>query len=155
MSLLESQSLRRPPDWRPTFRGFGGQRPPPLGNHVFYDWAGGYRWAALGDPGRPWGHPGDSKWPSKGPAREPKEVLEPWEKAGRKSDDFGSPGGGHTLAGGERRSPGFQTLWHPWEGFPPARERSWHELDGATPLEIGKQIYLFQKLRRVFVHGVI
>ena len=35
------------------------------------------------------GRHGDSKWPSKGPAREPKEALEPWEKAGRKSDDFG------------------------------------------------------------------
>ena len=34
---------------------------------------------------------GDSKWLSKGPAREPEEFLEPWEKAGRKSDDFGGP----------------------------------------------------------------
>ena len=47
------------------------------------------------------GRHGDSKWPSKGPAREPKEVLEPWEKAGRKSDDFGgSPGGGGNRSGG-------------------------------------------------------
>ena len=41
-----------------------------------------------------WGHHGDSKWPSKGPAREPRELLEPLEKAGWKIDDFGGPPGG-------------------------------------------------------------
>ena len=34
----------------------------------------------------------DSKWLSKGPAREPKEFLEPWEKAGQKIDDLGGSG---------------------------------------------------------------
>ena len=48
----------------------------------------------FGDHLGPWGRHGDSKWPSKGPAREPKEVLEPWEKAGRKSYDFGGSRGG-------------------------------------------------------------
>ena len=48
----------------------------------------------------PWGHHGDSKWLSKGPAREPRELLEPLEKAGWKIDDFGGPQGGDTDFGG-------------------------------------------------------
>ena len=47
----------------------------------------------------PWGHHGDSKWPSKGPAREPRELLEPLEKAGWKIDDVGGPEGGVTWRG--------------------------------------------------------
>ena len=47
---------------------------------------------------------GDSKGLSKGPARESEEFLEPWEKAGRKSDDFGgSRGGGAFYQGGRAR----------------------------------------------------
>jgi hypothetical protein len=51
----------------------------------------------FGDHLGPWGRHGDSKWPSKGPAREPREVLEPLEKAGWKIDDFGGPQGGGIL----------------------------------------------------------
>ena len=40
---------------------------------------------AIWDPG----HPENSKWPSKGPAREPTESLEANKKAGWKIDDFG------------------------------------------------------------------
>jgi hypothetical protein len=77
----------------------------------------------FGDHLGPWGRHGDSKWPSKGPAREPREVLEPLEKAGWKIDDFGGPQGGGHSRGGDVLFQGFRTLWHPWEGFPPARER--------------------------------
>ena len=47
----------------------------------------------FGDHLGPWGRHGDSKWPSKGPAREPRELLEPLEKAGWKIDDFEGPQG--------------------------------------------------------------
>ena len=47
----------------------------------------------FGDHLGPWGRHGDSKWLSKGAAREPREVLEPSEKAGWKIDDFGGPRG--------------------------------------------------------------
>ena len=63
-----------------------------------------------------WGRHGDSKWLSKGPAREPKEVLEPWEKAGRKSDDFGGSRGGHTLGGGRCKRMGFSHFGTPGKG---------------------------------------
>ena len=47
----------------------------------------------------PWEHHGDSKRPSKGPAREARELLEPVEKTGWKRDDLGDPRGGATLRG--------------------------------------------------------
>ena len=63
----------------------------------------------------PWGRHGDSKGLSKGPAREPEEFLEPWEKAGRKIDDFGPPGG-VTLGEGRHYSMGPGHFGTPGKG---------------------------------------
>ena len=61
----------------------------------------------FGDHLGPWGRHGDSKWLSKGPPREPEEFLGPWEKAGRKSDDFGGSRGG----GGQPGQGGGTISW--------------------------------------------
>ena len=58
---------------------------------------------------------GDSKGLSKGPARESEEFLEPWEKAGRKSDDFGGSRGGNGR-GGEDFRMGFGHFSTPGKG---------------------------------------
>ena len=79
-------------------------------------------WEPFWTLGAPWG----TKWPAKGPAREPKECFEPVYEKGQKIDDFGGSRGGWNLkgggGGGGRLFPEFWPLWHPWEGFPPARE---------------------------------
>ena len=50
---------------------------------AFRDMLGDPFWEPFGTLGGPWA------WPSKGPAREPKELLERLEKSGWKLDDFG------------------------------------------------------------------
>ena len=69
----------------------------------------------FGDHLGPWGRHGDSKWPSKGPAREPREVLEPLEKAGWKIDDFGGPQG-EALLWGDRKGLCFGHFGTPGKG---------------------------------------